>query len=441
MRSQLTKTGVNFDWDREIYMQTGIFSMDSMDFSSTLQAWINEQVDENGCSWRSGAPVKKRRLRQWAVDTPRYAKIPAPNNGQPCVDGDEQFDLRLADPAQLGGAQFVVISKEHSLAREVAKRTKLADGEPFTILENLCEDFQALVDSAIGRGVHFCLYCMFFFGYIFFGYGLPQRTPFVCLMGTQYAVLCSRMGPICTFCEPLCSSTECILSNRWPSTCTPFTNNKTNGIKLLHNDLMPTKRLPFDPAAVVREAERHAGAVDLLVNKAARVCRAHSTNCLTMPLSVNCALISLAQGYSAYSPSKFALRGFADALHMELLPWNVGVSILTPKHSHRLVPRGIARNDATNPCHLRHRRTMGPFRHYHWSVEGWMLGVLSASTAPEPGCLRSFLQFVWHPLHCEPEFHFAGRPFRGVYLLYGGHFNRLVQNCHERGEAAGDMDT
>ncbi|KAI3422662.1 hypothetical protein GPALN_013160 [Globodera pallida] len=120
MRSQLTKTGVNFDWDREIYMQTGIFSMDSMDFSSTLQAWINEQ-------------------------------IPAPNNGQPCVDGDEQFDLRLADPAQLGGAQFVVISKEHSLAREVAKRTKLADGEPFTILENLCEDFQALVDSAIGR--------------------------------------------------------------------------------------------------------------------------------------------------------------------------------------------------------------------------------------------------------------------------------------------------
>ncbi|KAI3422661.1 hypothetical protein GPALN_013159 [Globodera pallida] len=49
-------------------------------------------------------------------------------------------------------------------------------------------------------------------------------------MGTQYAVLCSRMGPICTFCEPLCSSTECILSNRWPSTCTPFTNNKTNGI-------------------------------------------------------------------------------------------------------------------------------------------------------------------------------------------------------------------
>lgn len=38
-------------------------------------------------------------------------------------------------------------------------------------------------------------------------------------------------------------------------------------------------------------------------------------------------------GYSAYSPSKFALRGFAEALHMELLPYKIGVSILFPPNT------------------------------------------------------------------------------------------------------------
>lgn len=38
-------------------------------------------------------------------------------------------------------------------------------------------------------------------------------------------------------------------------------------------------------------------------------------------------------GYSAYSPSKFAIRGFADALHMELLPFNIGVTVLYPPNT------------------------------------------------------------------------------------------------------------
>ena len=39
------------------------------------------------------------------------------------------------------------------------------------------------------------------------------------------------------------------------------------------------------------------------------------------------------RGYTSYSPSKAALRAFAEALHMELLPRGVGVSIMYPPNT------------------------------------------------------------------------------------------------------------
>ena len=35
----------------------------------------DEQVDENGFSWRSGAKVEKRFLRQWYIKTTKYFKV------------------------------------------------------------------------------------------------------------------------------------------------------------------------------------------------------------------------------------------------------------------------------------------------------------------------------------------------------------------------------
>ena len=34
----------------------------------------DEQVDSNGCSWRSGAKVEKKLLKQWFVKTTAFAK-------------------------------------------------------------------------------------------------------------------------------------------------------------------------------------------------------------------------------------------------------------------------------------------------------------------------------------------------------------------------------
>jgi len=93
MRSQLQRLGLSIDWDRELATcQPDYYRWTQWLFLQFLEAdlayrkeatvnWdpvdqtvlANEQVDSEGRSWRSGAIVEKRKLRQWFLRITDYA--------------------------------------------------------------------------------------------------------------------------------------------------------------------------------------------------------------------------------------------------------------------------------------------------------------------------------------------------------------------------------
>uniref|UniRef100_A0A8C9VSA9 leucine--tRNA ligase n=1 Tax=Scleropages formosus TaxID=113540 RepID=A0A8C9VSA9_SCLFO len=94
MKEQLNGLGLCFNWDREIttclpeyykwtqYFFVRLFKAGLAYQKEALVNWdpvdqtvlANEQVDENGRSWRSGALVEQKLLKQWFIKTTNYAK-------------------------------------------------------------------------------------------------------------------------------------------------------------------------------------------------------------------------------------------------------------------------------------------------------------------------------------------------------------------------------
>uniref|UniRef100_A0A8R1V340 leucine--tRNA ligase n=1 Tax=Pristionchus pacificus TaxID=54126 RepID=A0A8R1V340_PRIPA len=172
MKDQLLKTGIHFDWDREINTSSPDFYrwtqwiFTQMHRAGLVRRGMNEvnwdpvdntvlaaeQIDENGCSWRSGAVAEKRRMNTWLIETPKYAKrlldglssldgrwhevadiqsnwigrcdvrrfmMPVRTRDSPFTSSSslEFLDLRLSDPLSLPSAAFVLLSATDSLVR------------------------------------------------------------------------------------------------------------------------------------------------------------------------------------------------------------------------------------------------------------------------------------------------------------------------------------
>ncbi|KAG8228952.1 hypothetical protein J437_LFUL007703 [Ladona fulva] len=95
MKTQLMRLGCSFDWECEVstcdpnyyrWTQSIFLKLHSKGLIYQKKALVNwdpvdetvladEQVDEKGRSWRSGAVVEKKWLKQWFVRTTKFAKL------------------------------------------------------------------------------------------------------------------------------------------------------------------------------------------------------------------------------------------------------------------------------------------------------------------------------------------------------------------------------
>ncbi|AFY72191.1 leucyl-tRNA synthetase [Synechococcus sp. PCC 7502] len=180
MRSQLKQIGLSYDWDRELatcapdyyhwtqwlfleflgaglaYQKEATVNWDPID--QTVLA--NEQVDSDGRSWRSGAKVEKRKLRQWFFKITDYADRLLQDLDQlphwpervktmqanwigksigaeltfPIVQPSEtaaKITVFTTRPDTIYGVSYVVLAPEHPLVKEITTAEQKDQVEAF----------------------------------------------------------------------------------------------------------------------------------------------------------------------------------------------------------------------------------------------------------------------------------------------------------------------
>ena len=204
MRAQLQRLGLSIDWNRELatchsdyyrwtqwlflqffeaglaYQKEATVNWDPID--QTVLA--NEQVDGEGRSWRSGALVEKRKLRQWFLKITAYADQLLDDlprlEGWPervrtmqanwigrstgaeleftVVDGAgndsaERITVFTTRPDTIFGASYVVLAPEHPLVASLTSADQQIAVEAFCDLVSRQSEQERTADDRPKRGV------------------------------------------------------------------------------------------------------------------------------------------------------------------------------------------------------------------------------------------------------------------------------------------------
>ncbi|MEL6259904.1 MAG: leucine--tRNA ligase [Cyanobacteria bacterium J06626_6] len=193
MREQLKKLGLSYDWGREVatclpnyYRWTQWIFLQFFDAGLAYQKeaavnWdpidqtvlANEQVDSEGRSWRSGAKVERKLLRQWFFKITDYAeqlltdldKLPGwpervktmqanwigKSTGAQVTFKNEAGDdlvIYTTRPDTLWGATFMVVSPEHPLMESL---TTAEQAEAIKAYQTAAANLSTIDRTAEGR--------------------------------------------------------------------------------------------------------------------------------------------------------------------------------------------------------------------------------------------------------------------------------------------------
>ena len=204
MRSQLDQLGLSIDWQREVATcHTDYYRWTQWLFLQFLEAGLayqkdatvnwdpidqtvlaNEQVDSEGRSWRSGALVEKRKLRQWFLKITDYAQQLLDDLDQ--LDGwpervrtmqanwigrstgaELQFEVITAEgqptgeritvfttrPDTIFGATYVVLAPEHPLVAALTALEQQLSVQAFCDLVSRQSEQERTAEDKPKRGV------------------------------------------------------------------------------------------------------------------------------------------------------------------------------------------------------------------------------------------------------------------------------------------------
>ncbi|XP_023671416.2 3-dehydrosphinganine reductase [Paramormyrops kingsleyae] len=148
-------------------------------------------------------------------------------------------------------------------------------------------------------------------------------------------------------------------------------------------------------------------------------------------------------GYTAYSPSKFALRGLAESLQMEMKPYNIYVTVAYPPDTDT---PGFAEENKCKPLETRLiSETSGVYQpeqvakivvkdamqgNFNSSVgtDGYLLSALTCGMSPVTSIMEGLQQIVTMGL------------FRTIALFYLGSFDSIVRRCMIQREQSRAVD-